>query len=107
MLKQPVVPKRVLDALRSAEKEARRLRDEASAIGVESIGLKVGDVVRDPDTGARYAVKSCYVWIRENDGEPQVSIMGTRVYSTGRRDARSTTILTGRNFEVDKVPEPA
>lgn len=101
MLPEPKVSLRLLEGLRSAEREVRRLRDAASAEGVKSTGLEVGQVVRDQDTGTRYAIKSCYVWVRENDCEPQLSIMGVRIYKTGRRPARSQTILTGRRFILE------
>jgi hypothetical protein len=106
MLPQPKVSSATLVTLRRGEIEARRLRELASKEGVESLGLKPGQIVRDVDTGTRYKIEDVNVWIRD-DGTPDISIRGRRTYKTGRRDAWSATCLVGRNYELDKVPEPA
>lgn len=105
MLPEPKVPQDTLNALRAAEHNVRWWRDLASAQGVASLGLKKGQIVRDRDTGARYRVESVNVWIRENDQTPHASIMGRRVYKTGRRDAWATTVRCGPRFEIEPDEE--
>lgn len=100
MLPEPQVPPELIHALRECREKVREYERRCSLAGLRSLGVDKGQIVRDPDTGARYRVESVTIWIRE-DGTPQISIQGRRTYKTGRRDAWATTILCGRSFEVE------
>lgn len=59
--------------------------------------FKKGDVVRDKDSGARYRIDSGSGHLI--NGRPSLMLQGTRVYSTGRRPASSSSWLDSKNLE--------
>lgn len=70
--------------------EGQRLVDEVNKKLEEQIlrlvGVEVGDLVEEDRTGLQYVVASAHAYVPQNRlGRAGVSLMGRRLYKTGRR----------------------
>lgn len=90
-LKYDVEKARAISDMRLA---LQRLEKEFSRDAVEQTGLAVGEVLRNPHTGATYRVESVSVYGGWPVGDrPRAVVRGRRVYATGRRDASQPSHL--------------
>lgn len=101
-----MIDKRKIDwslvrAVEDAEAVAKEAQRKLSEHLTELSPFNKGDIVRDKDSGARYRVDGMSGHVHR--GEPSMNIQATSVYTTGRRDASSTSYLSGWNLE--KVTE--
>lgn len=85
---------RAVEDAEAASKEAQRKLSEHLT---ELSPFSKGDIVRDKDSGARYRVDGMSGYVVQ--GKPSMHIQATRVYTTGRREARSTSYLSEYNLE--------
>lgn len=94
---------RKVEQAEAASKEAQRnLSDHLITL----CKFSKGDIVRDKDSGARYRVDGMSGYVVQ--GRPNLHIQATRVYATGRRDARSTSFLNESDLElVEATDAPA
>lgn len=91
------------DAADTFKAELRRAERVLSDAIIAELGLKIGDVFRDRHTGNRYRLESAHGH-RLNGGKYSCSVIGTRIYKSGRRDASTHTILSLDTLELDTAP---
>jgi hypothetical protein len=91
----------LVERLQAAERE-RGLAQTALSEAILALSpFKKNDIVRDKDTGARYRIASGSGYL--NSGRPSMLLVGYRVYTTGRREATSSSHLDAHRLE--KVEE--
>ena len=83
-----------------AREQVRRLEREFSEDTLQQTGLKVGQIMRNPNTGATYSVESARCYVNHPGQLPSVVIEGRRIYSTGRSPASSSSYLSLTTLEL-------
>lgn len=92
---------KLVERVQAAEIEIAGAKAALSAAILALSPYQKNDIVRDKDTGARYRVDSGHGHL--SSGRPSMFLTAYRVYTTGRREARSSTHLSLHSIE--KVTE--
>lgn len=91
----------------AAEEEYHDAQRQLCTDAMKSSPYQKGDIVRDLDTGARYRIENATAWVK--NGRVTLALNGTRVYTTGRRDARTSSHIYSDRLEkvVDTAAAPS
>ena len=98
------VAQRLIDRVLEAELELASAKTELSRAIIEASPFEINDVLRDKNTGALYRIasgSSGYL----SSGRPRLFLRCYRTYKTGRREARSSTLLDWPSSHLELYKE--